>query len=99
MPSFIIPLEPLAAQSFNAQLGDNLVRFRIQWMTRFDKFRMDMYASNGQAISEGRILHPGIDLFAGIYPPGVSYGRLMMVGDLPTPDNLGIDNQLVWSNG
>jgi hypothetical protein len=49
--------------------------------------------------SAGRFLQPGSDLLAGLYPPPKNtYGSLILEGEQPTPDNLGVTNLLVWSD-
>lgn len=69
--------------------------------------RMMVYTKNaqfakfhlGSPLTMGRFLLPNIDLLAGLYPPpSISYGSLVLEGDQATPDNLGIDNVLVWSD-
>lgn len=101
MASYIVPLLAEPAQNFSAQLGDYLLYFRLQWMVREEVFRVDISLPDDVPLTLGRILNVGADLLSGLYPTPEAgqYGSLIMSGDTPTPDNLGIDNQLVWSNG
>lgn len=100
MPSYRISLIAVPAQTFSAQLGANVFLFKLQWQQRYGYFRMDIRRSNNELLTAGRPLHIGVDMFSGLYPGSTTegFGTLVMSGDAPTPDNLGIDNQLVWSN-
>lgn len=98
MTDYLIPLDPVPAQALSCQLGANNLRIKIQWMTRYSKFRVDISYVNGLPITQGRILNVGVNLLDGLYPRA-TMGALVMLGDDPTPANLGIDNELVWSDG
>lgn len=99
MARYSVSLAASAAQSFSAQLGANTLRFKIQWQERFGYFRVDISTSTGLVLTQGRIMHPDINLLANIYPrPTQSYGTLVLTGEPATPLNLGVDNKLVWSN-
>lgn len=101
MASFSISLLQESAQIFSAQLGANLIKFNIQWLERYSVFRMDASLQNGTVITAGRIMNIGVNLFSDVYPTPATdvYGSLILVGDDPTPGNLGLNNTLVWSNG
>lgn len=68
-------------------------------MVRLGLFRVNILSALGEPLTMGRFLLPNIDLLAGLYPPpSMIYGSLALEGDVATPDNLGIDNILVWTN-
>lgn len=95
---YTIRLQAVPAQTLSVQLGANLVRLKIQWMARFNHFRVDISYLDGALITGGRIMNIGVDLLNGLYPPAY-LGQMYMIGSEPTPDNLGIDNELVWIDG
>lgn len=101
MASYIIPLIPVPAQEFSAQPGANLLRFKMQWLTQYEVFRVDIMRSNNVPLTQGRILSVGADLLDGLYPTPEDgeFGSLVLIGDEATPENLGINNTLVWTNG
>lgn len=99
MSRYKVDVQPLAAQTFNAALGSNTLILELQWMVRLQVFRVDISTASGSLLTAGRFLLPGVDLLAGLYPPTKTvYGSLMLEGKQPTPENLGIDNMLVWSD-
>lgn len=102
MTSYTIALLPVPAQEFSAQMGDYLLSFKMQWLTRESAFRVDISLPNGSPLTSGRILNTGVNLLQDLYPPpasGIDYGILMLVGDEATVDNLGINNTLVYTDG
>lgn len=101
MASYTIDLLPVAAQTFQAQLGDNLLTLKIQWMERVEAFRVDISASDGTAITSGRTLAVGTNLFNAVYPTpdDDEYGVLMLTGDEPTVETLGVYSALVYTDG
>lgn len=100
MSRYKVSLEALPAQSFTASLGSYTLTLSLQWMSRMEVFRVDIYTAQGAALTLGRYLLPGVDLLAGLYPPtDANYGSLVLEGAQPTPENLGIDNLLVWNDG
>lgn len=101
MASYTIPLIQVPAQEFSAQLGVNLLKFKMQWLTQYGMFRVDISRSNNVPVTQGRIMNSGVNLFDGLYPTPEDgeFGTLILTGDEPTPDNLGLNNSLVWSNG
>lgn len=100
MSRYRVEIEPLAAQEFTASLGESTLSIAMQWMERLQVFRVDIRTAQGQALTLGRYLLPGVDLLDQLYPPSdVKYGSLVLEGAQPTPANLGIDNVLVWNDG
>lgn len=100
MTRYRVEMAPLAAQDFTAPLGEHTLSIAMQWMERLQVFRVDIRTAQGQALTLGRYLLPGVDLLAQLYPPtDANYGSLVLEGDHPTPANLGIDNVLVWTDG
>lgn len=101
MASYTIPLIQVPAQEFSVQLGVNLLKFKMQWMTQYEMFRVDILRADNTPVTQGRILAVGANLFDGIYPTPEEgeYGVLTLVGDEATPDNIGLNNSLVWTNG
>ncbi|WP_044274815.1 phage baseplate plug protein [Pseudomonas fluorescens] len=99
MTRYSVAVQALPAQTFTARLGKNTVTVELQWMARFEVFRVNILTALGSPLTMGRFLLPNIDLLAGIYPPpSISYGSLVLEGDSAAPDNLGVDNVLVWSD-
>lgn len=100
MTSYNISIIPTPAQNFTVQLGQNTLSFKIQWQERFGYFRVDIGKQNGEILTAGRIMNVGVNLLGDLYPsPSTGgYGSLKVVGDIPTPQNFGVANRLVWSN-
>jgi hypothetical protein len=93
-PTFLsIPLSSgYAFQRFRVQLGAHYLVFRLRWLTRFNYFCVDIYES-GEPVVLGRVLHPDIDLLAGL---NTDIGKLFLRGESPTISNLGVTNKLEW---
>lgn len=99
MSRYSVAVQALPAQTFTARLGKNTVTVELQWMARFEVFRVNILTALGVPLAMGRLLLPNVNLLAGLYPPPtVAYGSLVLEGELATPENLGIDNVLVWSD-
>ncbi|MDG9888165.1 phage baseplate plug family protein [Pseudomonas juntendi] len=99
MSRYKVGIQALPAQKLSAQVGNNTLVLEMQWMARIEVFRVDISTAAGAVLTAGRFLLPGVDLLAGLYPPPkVAYGSLTLEGKQPTPDNLGVDNMLVWSD-
>ncbi|WP_210668961.1 phage baseplate plug family protein [Pseudomonas protegens] len=99
MSRYKVDIQALPAQTFNAPLGSNTLVIELQWMARLEVFRVSIRTASGTLLTAGRFLLPDVNLLAGLYPPPkVNYGSLTLEGKQPTPDNLGIDNTLVWSD-
>lgn len=89
----IIPLSSgYAFQRFRVQLGNHYLVFRLRWLTLHRYFCVDIYES-GEPVTLGRALLPGINLLDGL---NTRIGKIILRGEEPTPENLGIDNQLQW---
>lgn len=99
MSRYKVAIQSLPAQTISARLGKNTLTIELQWMARLEVFRVNILTALGVPLTSGRFLLPGVDLLAGLYPPpDIAYGALMLEGAQPTPDNLGVDNLLVWSD-
>lgn len=99
MSRYKVAVQALPAQTFSARLGSNTLVIELQWMARLEVFRVNILTPLRVTLTAGRFLLPGSDLLAGLYPPPqIAYGSLILEGDQPTPDNLGVTNQLVWSD-
>lgn len=100
MALYSINLQAIPAQSLTAQLGANLMRIKLQWQERTQVFRVDIADAQNVPVVAGKFLNPQVDLFADIYPAENvgKYGLLTIIGDQPTPDNLGVTNTLVWTD-
>jgi len=86
-----IPLANDAHQEFSVQIGDNLLDFRLNYITRSPGWSVDI-SLDGVRLISGAMLVPGAEITK-IYRAGI--GRLVFVGDAPTLDNLGKSNALV----
>lgn len=84
MSTRTIPLQPAAHLSFRITLDDVSVKLRINWLTRFGYFVLDIDA-DGERVVSGRGLHRGVNLLEGTDIGG----RLSVEGAEPTPDTLG----------
>lgn len=90
----IIPLNNGAtSQHFTVTLNNHNLRFTLNWLTRYNYFRVDIRDSDENPIALGRALHVGVNLLAGL---NVSIGDIILEGEMPTIANLGINNQLKW---
>lgn len=74
---------------FRVNLGGTVVRVRVNWLTRYEYFTVDLSTDEGPLVL-GKGLHPQVDLLEGTGVPG----RLYIEGAEPTPDNLNVDNKL-----
>lgn len=91
-----IPLEGgsiNAHQTFTVQLGDNLLDVTLsylqsgQWSVNIDR--------EGVRIVSGAMLEPNCDVISA-WNLTDDIGRLVITGDEPTLDNLGVDNTFSW---
>lgn len=99
MSRYRVSVQALPAQTLVARLGKNALTIELQWMVRMGVFRVNVLTALGVPLTSGRFLLPKINLLAGLYPPPlVKYGSLFLEGDPATPENLGIDNILVWTD-
>jgi len=91
----IIPLVGGAVNAdytFQIQLGDNAVDFRIHYLTTREQWTCDL-SVEGVTVATGVMLLCGDELLQN-YNAGI--GRLVMTGADPTLDDLGTNNKLVW---
>ena len=84
-----------AHQTLSVQLGENFVELRINYITRFDTWTMDVVLGGATKIA-GAMLLPSADVSAS-HRAGL--GRFLFIGERPTLDNLGDENKLVWFDG
>lgn len=100
MDKYKVEISALPSQKLTATLGSSTFILSLQWQVTAKVFRVDIADAQGVILTAGRYLLPDINLLAGLYPiPSVDYGNLYLSGEPATPDNLGIDNMLVWSDG
>ncbi len=83
-----------AHQIFFVQLGDNFLEFRLNFVTRYSTWSLDVLRE-GVSLISGAMLAPGAEITKGY---NANMGRLLFVGDETTIDNLGIANKLVWED-
>lgn len=81
-----------AHQVFFVQLGENFLEFRLNYITRFTIWSLDIY-KEGELLIAGAMLVPGADITKNY---NSDIGRLLFIGDDPTIENLGKSNKLVW---
>ena len=83
-----------AHQSFYAQLGSHEITFKLDFMSYVDDpyWNCDL-SENGEALVAGVKLVGGCDL---LEPYQLGLGKLIMTGAVPTLDNLGVENHLIW---
>ena len=79
-------------QQFDVQLGDNLVTITLLWKSILEQWSMDI-DQEGVRLVSGAMLEPGCDIIATWQS---DLGRLVLVGDEATLDNLGRSNSLIW---
>ncbi len=82
-------------QIFYVQLGDNFLEFRLNYITRFPGWSLDLY-KEGVLLIAGAMLVSSEDIVKNF---NADIGRLLFVGEDPTIDNLGSANKLVWEDG
>ena len=90
---FVIPLDAgVNQQLFDVKLGDNFITFRLRWRELINQWSCDLLRE-GQLLAAGIMLTPGVLLTK---TNNLDLGDLIMTGEHPTLDNLGIDNKLIW---
>ena len=80
-----------AHQRFRVNLDNQSVEVRLNWLTRFGYYSVDI-SVDGERQASGRGLHPEINLLEGTSVAG----ELYILGRQPTPNNLTVDNRLVY---
>ena len=97
MTNQVIPLlqgAENAHQTLSVLLGNHFLEFRINWVSRFSYWSVDIIEGVSN-LAIGRVFNPPSDLLAGFNLEEV-YGRIVAVGDVATLDNLGLSDALVW---
>ncbi len=97
MANFVIPVEGGAInahQQIEVQLGENLTTINLDYIHSTKQWAMQL-SVDGEVIVAGAMLEPETDIIQAwhIWP---TFGRMVIVGEDPTLDNLGIANSLVW---
>ena len=82
-----------AHQSFEAQCGDNLLQFTVDYITDSGPAWSMNVSLADVTLMSGLMLEPNAILTETYM---LSIGKLIFVGDEVTLDNLGTDNSLVW---
>ena len=82
-----------AHQLFTMLLGDNLLEFRLNYITTAGPAWSLDISMEGTPILSGAMLEPSAVLTE---YANLNIGNLVFVGDPVTLDNLGTANQLVW---
>lgn len=93
----VIPLEGGAVnahQTFSVELLGREITFKLDWCGYVQEpfWNLDLL-ERGLPLVLGLKLVPGCDL---IEPYHLDLGKVVMIGEEPTLDNLGVDNTLVW---
>lgn len=83
-----------AHQTLSVQLGDNFLEFKVNYITRFPGWSVDIL-QEGVILIAGAMLVPGADIIKNY---DADIGSLKFVGDEATLDNLGQANSLVWES-
>lgn len=83
-----------AHQRFEMTLAGSRLLFEIDYLTYIQPQGWSMnIIRDGSMIVSGAILVSGCDVIE-LFDAGI--GKMVMVGDCPTLDNLGVSNHLVW---
>lgn len=83
-----------AHQIFFVQLGDNFLEFRLNYITRFPGWSLDILRE-GETLIAGAMLVSGAEITKNF---NAGIGRLLFIGDDPTIDNLGQSNSLIFED-
>lgn len=82
-----------AHQIFTVLLGENLLEFKLNYITvEGPAWSMDI-SRGGVNLAYGIMLEPNAELLTGLY---LDIGSLSFTGVEATLDNLGVNNQLSW---
>lgn len=83
-----------AHQTFSAILGGVEISFRLDFLAYLDEPAWNMNLSRGnEVLVDGLLLKCGCDMLS---PYQFGLGALVLVGNEPTLDNLGVENTLYW---
>lgn len=81
-------------QTFTAILGEKEIEFKLDFLAYTENPSWNLTLSkDGEILVEGLLLRCGCDLLA---PYQLGIGKLVMIGEEPTAENLGVLNTLVW---
>ena len=82
-----------ARQEFSVSLGGNLLVMTLNFLSYLDlpTWTIDV-RRDGSPIILGVGLEPNA-----VIEMSVTLGKLVLVGDRPTLDNLGVSNKLIWA--
>lgn len=81
-----------AHQTFEIQLGENLVEFNLNYV-QSGQWELNLSISD-EVIASGLMLEPNCDILQS--HSNLDIGQLIFVGEDTTLDNLGISNTLTW---
>lgn len=85
---------PNAHQTFSVVLGESELDFELDYLAYIDVPSWNLSIKKDEEyIIQGLLLKVGADLLDGYH---LGIGRLFLIGDEPTLENLGITNQLIW---
>lgn len=85
---------PNAHQTFSFVLGENELAFELDFLTYIEIPAWNLsIKKDDEYLVEGLLLKCGADL---LEPYHLGIGRLFVIGDEPTLENLGVTNQLIW---
>lgn len=95
--AYEIPLQggaEYAHQTFTVNIAEREITFKLDYCGYVDHpfWNLDLL-ENGVPLIEGLTIQGGCDLIA---PYHLDLGKLFLVGDEPTLDNLGVANTLLW---
>lgn len=81
-------------QTFSAILGGVELLFKLDFLAYIDDPSWNLSLSRGdETLVEGLLLKCGCDM---LEPYQFGLGALVLVGNEPTKDNLGVENTLYW---
>ena len=82
-------------QRFSLRVGVNMLEFRVNYISYLDHpaWSLDVLR-DGATLIAGVMLEPNAEISKG-YRAGI--GRLFFIGQEVTLDNLGVDNNLIWT--
>lgn len=90
-----IPLTAgLPYQRFSVQLSGRLIEFELRWMAQYAFFAVNLF-EDGEPITLGRGLNPGINLVKGL---NSGLGAIYLEGRQPTINSLGERNRLLYDD-
>lgn len=83
-----------AHQTFTVEMAGRTIAFELDYMGYIDNPAWNLtLKERGEVLIAGLLLVGGCDI---LEPYHLGLGRLCLVGEPPTLDNLGVDNHLIW---